>query len=61
MAFSIPEIAVNLGLAYQFNELTLTNKLFTLLIILAIWPLESALVSLINKFKEKSKKSQLDI
>ena len=56
LAFSVPEISSNLGIYYQFNELGLTNQLFTMLIILCIYPIETALADLIRLFKNKHKK-----
>ena len=55
LAFLIPEIATNIGLSYLFNELTITNQLFLLCVVLAIVPIETALSEIIRMFKEKSK------
>lgn len=53
IALFVPEISSMLGIAYQFNDLTITNRLFTLGVILAILPLEGGLVSLVNMFNKK--------
>lgn len=55
LALFIPEIASLLGVTYQFNDISLTNRLFTLIIILIMWPIESALSDLVRLFKNRSK------
>jgi len=55
LALFIPEIASILGVSYQFNDLTLTNRLFTIAVILAILPIERALSDIIRLFKNKGK------
>ena len=61
LAFLIPEIATNLGLSYLFNELTITNQLFLLVVVLSIVPIETALSEIIRMFKEKSKTKKEEI
>ena len=55
LALFIPEIASILGVSYQFNDLNLTNRLFTICVILAILPIERALSDAIRLFKNKGK------
>ncbi|MCI5744830.1 MAG: HAD-IC family P-type ATPase, partial [Erysipelotrichaceae bacterium] len=52
---AIPEIANILGITYQFKDITTTNKLFTIAIVLAILPIEEFLAGLVRQIKEKRK------
>ena len=55
IAFSIPQIANTIGIAKMFKELSVTHKLFTIAVILAISPLERAFSDLIYLVKNKNK------
>ena len=56
LALFMPEIATNIGIPYLLDDLSITNKLFTLVVILAIVPIETCLSELVRSFKEKQKK-----
>ena len=60
LAFLVPEIANNLGIAYLLNELSITNQLFTVVVILSIIPIETGLSEIVRMLKEKSKKQKLE-
>ncbi len=61
IALFVPEISSILGVNYQFNDLTTTNQLFTLCIILLILPIEGGLASLISLLNRKNHKSEKEI
>ena len=60
LAFLIPEIATNIGIAYLLSDLSITNQLFTIVVILAIVPIETGLSELVRMFKEKSKNKNVE-
>ena len=54
LAFSIPSIAETIGISKMFKDLSITHKLFMLVIILAIVPIARAFSDLINLNKNKT-------
>ena len=54
LALFIPEIANNLSVPILFSEYTITNKLFLLCVILAVFAVESGLANLVRYLREKT-------
>ena len=55
-ALTVPEVASILGITYSIKNMSTTNKLFTLVVILSILPIESGLASIVRMLKNKPKK-----
>lgn len=60
VAFSIPEIAEGLSLSYMFKDLDITKKLFLLVVILVMIPIETFFNEIINSTKKIKKIEKKD-
>ena len=58
-ALFTPEVAKLLSVPFILKDMNVTNQLFTILVILAIIPIESALLAGVNQIKTAKNKGQI--